>query len=179
MENQKFRAQVIIEILGRPPEHIKFGLSELIVRLGAEKGIKIISKTIHEPKLVENSQGLFTSFADILLEMDSLDNYFGIIFGYMPSHIELIEPERISVNNFELNELANKLISRLHSYDAIVKKTVVDRNFLLQKLKELAPQFFKAFEKEEAKTLEQSIARTNPPQKKAKSKKATKKSKKK
>lgn len=168
----KLKVNMILEILGRPPEHIIEALNQLIAKLGTEKGVKILSKTVHEPKPIENSQGLFTAFAEITVEMDTINNYFGILFSYMPSHIELLEPEKIELTNFDLAGLANVLITRLHGYDAIAKKMMSDREFLIQKLREVAPHMFR-----EQKNLEQEIAETKA-NKAKKSKKSAKKSKK-
>lgn len=170
----KLKANLILEVLGRPPEHVIEALNQLITKLGTEKSVKVLSKTIHEPKPVENSQNLFTAFAEVTVELDTVNNYFGILFGYMPSHIELIEPEKIELTNFELAGLANVLITRLHGYDAIAKKMMSDREFLIQKLREVAPYMFK-----EQKNLEQEIAESRANKEKKKSKKPAKKSKKK
>lgn len=168
MENQKLLAQIILEVLGRPPEHLKEALKLILERLGAEKGVKVKSSKIHEPKQVEDTKDMFTTFAEVTIELDSLENYFGILFGYLPSHIELLEPQSVALSNFQLNELANKLTTKLHSYDAIVKKTMVDREILLAKLKEIAPHLFQKEESQEAKTLEQALSKSKSNQKKAK-----------
>lgn len=175
MEKEKLQAQIILEILGRPPEHVTEALKLLVKNLGAEKGVRVISSKIHKPKPVENTKDLFTAFADVMLELDALENYFGILFGYMPSHIELIEPQSVTLTNFYLNDLANKLISRLHSYDAIVKKVSVDRELLLSKLKEIAPHLFQKMESKEPKTLKQAISKSVKPKKKPAAKKKKKK----
>ena len=141
--SQSIKASLIIEILGRPPEHIKDALSQLVEKLGSEKGIKILEKTIHEPKKVEKSNDLYTTFAEIVVEFDSLANYFGVIFAYMPAHMELISPEKHSLSNSELNELGNRIISRLHDYDAITKKMIYERNFILSRINQENPNFLK------------------------------------
>jgi len=133
----------IIEILGRPKDHIKTAIGELIDRLSKERGVKLIEKTIHEPKEIENKKDLFTTFAEISLELDSLNSFFGILFAYMPSNIEVISPENIEIKNTELNELGNKLIARLHDYDAITKKVIIERNMVVNELKKYAPHLFK------------------------------------
>ncbi len=134
---EKIRANLILEILGRPKEHVLEALNELVKKLGSEKGTRIIEKKNHEPILVQDSKDLFTSFSEILAEFDSLDNYFGIIFAYMPSNIEIINPERLVLNNSDLNQLANKLVQRLHNYDAITKKSLYENEILVKKLKEI------------------------------------------
>lgn len=132
----KIQANVILEILGRPKEHITEALNNLINKLGTEKGTKIIEKTLHDPIEVENSKDLFTTFAEILVELDSLDSYFGLIFAYMPSNIEIIAPQKTTLANTELNELASKIIHRLHDYDAIAKKAIIENQLLAKKIQE-------------------------------------------
>lgn len=135
----KLQVNIILEILGRPPQNILDALKGLVSRLGSEKGTKIIDQVIHEPLPVKDSKDLYTSFVELTLELDSLENYFGILFAYMPSNIELISPERISLKNDELNLLANKLALRLHDYDALAKRIVAEKEILVKKLHEIAP----------------------------------------
>jgi hypothetical protein len=168
----KIQAQLILEILGRPAENVKEALNTLVVKLGSEQGISILEKTYHDPKPVENSS-LFTAFAEVTVELDKLENYFGILFSYMPAHIEILNPEKFNLSNFEFNELGNKIIQRLHEYDSITKTMVNERNFLFQKLQEENPELVK-------KLLSKNQPHNEKPESSKKSKKKTlKKSKKK
>lgn len=146
---EKLQAQLIIEILGRPPEHIKEALQTIILRMNAEEGVKVLEKTIHEPKPVENSKDLYTTFADILIELNSVEDYINILFTYLPAHADLIYPESIEIRNDMLNIIGNKILQRIHEYDAITKNIVVERDLYLQKLKEVAPHLFKKKEPEQ------------------------------
>ena len=139
---QKLQVRIVLEILGRPAEHIKQSLNALLEKLGKEKGIKIMNKKVHDPIPVKDSNNLFTTFAEAELELDSLDNYFGLMFGYMPSNIELIYPESLNLKNEEFTILANRLLLRLHDYDAIAKRLIAERDNVLQKLHEVAPHLF-------------------------------------
>ena len=139
----KIKATIVLEILGKPAEHIKEALGLLVNKLEQEKGLRVIDKTLHEPVPVPESKEIFTTFAELSLEFDSLENCFGILFAYMPSHIEISSPANINLSNSNFNEITNKLLARLHDYDAITKKFVYERNFLIKKLKEVAPEFFK------------------------------------
>lgn len=133
---------MIIEILGKPADHVKTAITQLVEKLGKEKDVTVLTQKVHEPKEIEENKGLFTSFAEIEVEMESISTYLGIIFAYMPSHIEIITPEKIELPNIELNELGNKLLQRLHDYDAITKKSMMEREQILLKLKEVAPHLF-------------------------------------
>lgn len=162
---QKLQARLILEILGRPPEHVKETLKLLLDKLGREKGIKITDSRINDPIPVPESKDLFTTFAEVYVELESLDNYFGIIFAYMPANIEIIQPEEVTLSSTDLNQLGNKLIQRLHEYDSIAKRMISEKEFLVTKLREFAPHLFKTNEKVP------DTKKTNAPKKSKKSKK--------
>jgi len=149
MRMDKLQARMVMEILGRPPENIIQALNMLLDRLGKEKGVKIIDKKVHDAVEAPGQKDLFTSFAEVEVELDSIANYLGIVFAYMPSHVELIYPENINLRNSELNELANSLTNRLHNYDAIAKRLMFERDYLMAKLDEITK---KIKEKESGKT---------------------------
>jgi hypothetical protein len=138
--------------MGRPPEHIKEALNALIGKLGLEKGVKVLESKMHEPALVKDTKDIYTAFAEISIEFDSLTYYFGVLFAYMPAHIEIISPENLQLSNFELNDLGNKLLLRLHDYDALTKNFLYEKKFLTRKLYELAPHLFKNPEEMKKKT---------------------------
>lgn len=173
------QVQFIIEILGRPAEHIKDALQKLIQKLDTEPGVSVLEKTIHEPKQVEDGKDVYTAFAELTLEIDKLSNLFYLFFAYMPSHIEIISPETITATKTELSDLANGIIGRLHQYDAIAKKMINDREILLKKLYEVAPNLFKNEIKEEQKEKEKIQKKIEKSKKPLKTKISKKKNKKK
>lgn len=137
------QARLILEILGRPPEHIVQGMKMLIDKMRQEKGVKIGHFKIHEPTKVKDAQDLYTSFAEVEIEADSIHSLFLVAFNYMPANIEIIYPENIELNNGDFNQAINQLVQRLHNYDAVTKNVLAERDFLAQKLKEYAPHLFK------------------------------------
>ena len=139
---EKILVNIVIEILGRPAEHVKEALNTMIVKLKTEKGTRVIETKNHEPVPVEKSNGLFTSFSEISLEFDSLSHFLGVIFAYMPAHIEMISPERVTLTNTDMNEVVNRIVLRLHDYDAITKKAMYEQQILIKKLQEVAPHLF-------------------------------------
>ena len=150
---------MIIEILGRPKENVSNAMKTIVDKLSSEKGVKLLEQKLHEPVPVEDAKDLFTTFSEILVEFDSPDTYFWIMFAYMPSNMQVISPEKISITNVDLTVLGNRLIQRLHDYDAVVKKTLAERDMLARKLHEVAPHLFKKEEQsqgEEQKSAKQS-----------------------
>ena len=139
----KIQANLIIEILGRPANHIKEAINTLVVKLGSENGVEVTNKQYHDPIPAQGSKDLFTTFAEVQAEFDSVDHYLGTIFAYMPANIEIIKPEKITLTNDELNNLGNNLVQRLHNYDAIAKRMLLEKEAILNELKKVSPESFK------------------------------------
>jgi len=150
----KIQASLVLEILGRPAEHVKEALIGVVKTIGEEKGINITKKEFNDPIPAQNSKNLFTTFVNLDVDLDTLDNYFGLLFTYMPSHIELINPEKITYTNAQINELGNAIVQRLHHYDSITKRAMIDKETYEKKLKEVAPHLFKKVTKKEAEEIE-------------------------
>ena len=145
---EPLQVQLIIEVMGRPAENVKQALASIVTRLGGEQDITILERTFHDPAPVQDAKDLYTTFADVTLEVRSLTAYFNLLFSYMPSHVELVYPERITLSNTELNSFANHLIQRMHNYDAVVKNVLVERDLFLRKVQEQAPAVFQSIMKE-------------------------------
>lgn len=137
---EKIQTVMVLEILGRPKEHVVKALEELIEKLGKEKGVNITNKEIHEPIPAQDSDTLFTTFTEVEVEFDTLENYLRILFNYMPANVEIMRPENLSLTNSMLSEIGSSIVQKLHNYDAITKKALVEREILLKKLKEVAPE---------------------------------------
>ncbi len=133
---EEINARFIFEILGRPKEYVEESLKSIVQRLDSEKSVKVTSHLAHKPKKVEKTKDLFTTFAEVETEIDSLGALFGIIFAYFPSNIEIVSPRNIKLRNEDLNDLMNILAGRLHGYDSIAKKVLTEREIVFKKLEE-------------------------------------------
>lgn len=131
----------IIEILGKPRDHVLQTMHALVDKLGKEKGVTLTQQTIHDPHLAKDSKELYTTFAEIEARFESVNVFFGIIFAYMPSNIEIISPSSMKITNEEVTAIGNALISRLHLYESVTKKLVSDRDILINKLKSMGVSF--------------------------------------
>ena len=168
--DSKIEVSFIIEMLGKPQEHLKNTMERLIEKLGTENGVKIIKKVIHEPKKLERnldekqkeaiekikektkhdnkihiSEDLFTTFAEVEAEINNLEDLLFITFNYMPSNIEIIKPENFIIKNNYFGELLTGIILRLHKYDEVAKKLSVDKAIIEEKLRELIEKNSKKF----------------------------------
>lgn len=142
-ENQ-VSAILILEILGRPPEHLKKTLEELIAGMGKEKGVEVKGKKINEPVELKEKKEFYTTFAEIEVEVKSISHLAMLMFKYMPAHIEIISPENLKLSNNSIGELFNEVIRRLHGYDEIARIIQAERKILEQKLRALMQEKEKA-----------------------------------
>ena len=120
-DGKPITAMMIIEVLGRPEEHLTKVLEDLSNQVEAEPGVKSAKKKLNKPTLVKDQKDLFTGFVEIEMEIESPMTLAALMFKYMPSHVEVIEPENFVFKNVEFNELLNELTRRLHRYEELVK----------------------------------------------------------
>lgn len=127
---------MIIEVLGRPPEHLMETLEDFAKKIGEEKGVKVVDKRIMEPNLVKDQKDLYTTFMEIEVETESPMHLAGLVFRYMPAHVEVISPENMVLNNSAFSEILSEVVRRLHRYDDIVRVLNMQYTTLQNKLKE-------------------------------------------
>ncbi len=146
-DEQEINALLILEVLGRPKEHIFSALTQLVEQLNKEKGVKVLSKSIKEPRELKQEeqpaqqpQELYITFAEVEVQVTSLFDLMGILFKYMPSHIEIISPENISSTNADWNDMLNDLTRRLHSYDEVARVMQMENAILKNQLKIILEQ---------------------------------------
>ncbi len=152
-EKQKIIVLMMLEVIGKPPEHLIDALEDLIKNLDEEKGVSVRSKDIKEPKLMEqkieimNSKEktkpqseFYTTFAEVEMEIEEISSLAYLMFKYMPAHIEIIYPELIALTNNGWNELFNELSRRLHGFNEVARVLQVEKEILGKKLKELMKQ---------------------------------------
>ena len=134
---EEIRIIAIFEVLGRPAEHLVEALKSILEKLGNEQGVKIVEQKIAEPTPIEKSD-LFSSFAEVEMEIRELKQLINVMFSYMPAHVDVLRPSDFVLKNFDLNTMCNEIILKLHSYDEIATKMVYERNILAKSLQEAA-----------------------------------------
>jgi hypothetical protein len=153
MADKKFKAIIIVEIMGRPAEHAKESLKQHVKTLGDKKGVRVISEVISDAKKIEEAkqQELFTCFAEVELETDTFFRLIEIIFEYMPSSVELLEPEEFTMDLPETTTFLNNLTGRLHRYDEVTKIAQAQAQQLMARVQEMGKNGQVPIEKPKAK----------------------------
>ncbi len=130
------KAIFILEIIGRPKEHLVQTLDKLIESIDKEKGVKVIGEKINEPVELKNNKDFYTTFAEVEVEVEEILQIAILMFKYMPANIEIIEPELIALSNNGWNDILNELARRLHAYDEMARVLQIQTAKLQRDLKE-------------------------------------------
>lgn len=130
---------MIFEIIGRPKEFVKETIEKVVENIGKEKGIELKNSKIAEIKELESN--LFGTFADVDIRIDNLERLFNLVFEYMPASIEIVSPSKLSMSINEINSFLAELGKKLHRYDAVTKTAIMEREILINKIKQYEPNF--------------------------------------
>ncbi len=137
MEKKKIEMVMILEIIGFPKEHLISSLKDMINLLRIEESVKITDEKISEPTLVKDQKQFYTSFAEVNLEVEDMMHLVMLLFKYMPSNIEIITPEQISLSNSDWSEILSEMTRQLHKYDEIARVLELQKKELGKRVVEL------------------------------------------
>lgn len=136
-ETKGIRAVMILEIIGKPPEHLLKTLESLIKNMDNEKGVVVKEKSIKDPILMKNEKDFYTTHAEIEVEVEEIMQLVGLMFKYMPANVEIINPELIVLTNNGWSEILTEITRRIHGYDEITRIMQLEKTIMEKKLKEV------------------------------------------
>ena len=114
--------RMIQELAGYPVSHVEATMDTMNGRLSSMDGVEVLERDIHKPK--EVTKGVWSMFADVELLVKDFPTIVLILFDFMPSSIEILEPETIKVETRELAGSINDLVGKMHHLDATAKKFI-------------------------------------------------------
>ena len=127
----------IIEIAGTPKSHIENTIKLVVEDIKNKEGKDIILKSGDvfkteeiELKDIKQKGKLFSTYAELELLFRNIPVLIGFCFDYMPSSLEIIEPEGLSLNTKDFAGLLNDLLARLHQVDMTLKGLKAENKIL-------------------------------------------------
>jgi len=130
-QHAHIRCRVIIEVLGKPKEHVEDALKQYIEHIKEDSELVILDEDYSEPKEQEN---LWSKFVELDLVIKGTKKLISFCFEYMPSSVEVVKPEHLIMSNPELSNFVNDLQARLHGVDMTVKELKAENDFLKHNL---------------------------------------------
>lgn len=150
-EINKISAILILEVLGKPKEHLVETLKNMAETIGKEKNVSVTNKNIYEPVELKEKNGVFSSFMELEVTVENPLYLVMLMFKYMPSSVEVIEPEKITFKNNDLGEILSEITRRLHKYDEVARVVLMEKRILENKLKQISEEKPKNLVQEETK----------------------------
>ena len=118
IESGWIHSRIIIEVLGAPKEHVESTLKNFVDKLKKEADVKVLKEDFAE---AEKKEEFFAAFAEIELLAKGVDRFSWICFDYMPSSVEILDPESFSFEALDFAQFMNDLMARLHNMDMGLK----------------------------------------------------------
>jgi CRP-like cAMP-binding protein len=124
----------IIEMVGKPQKHIEKTIKEYIENIKKNKKFDVQESTIHDAIAVEDSDSLYSTFAEITVLVQNYSTVYDFVFEYMPASIEIMEPEVLEMKAADATGLVNDFIAKFHQIDMTAKQLQQKYNILAQNL---------------------------------------------
>lgn len=118
IEKGFIRCRAIVEMMGAPKEYLFKTLKMYVDKLKQNKNVVVINEHYAKPKKHEK---LFTTFVELEMLVKDASELAFFCFDYMPSSIEIIEPNNFAYKAADFAAFFNDMVSRLHRLDALIK----------------------------------------------------------
>jgi hypothetical protein len=118
----KAQVRAIIEILGKPKEHVFETIKKFINNIKNDENYNLEEEFIDEPVEQEDQKGVFSTYAEIVFNVKDINQLISFCFDYMPSSVEIIDPEEFFISSKHLTDLLNDMQARLHQSEMLTKQ---------------------------------------------------------
>lgn len=149
-DDNKIIFRAILEILGKPADHVETTIQSLLRQIKAMKEFKVKESFVSDAKEQEH---LYSIFAEIELETASISNLIGFCFDFMPSSIEILAPEKVALSASDMSDFLTDLQAKLHQGDMVTKKLNSVNIFLRRNMHSLIKNYVLLILKGERKDL--------------------------
>ena len=120
-------ARVIIEILGAPKDYVENTLKVIADDIAKDPLLRIEKKEFFDAK---EQDKLFSAFMELEIRFKGIGVLFGFCIDYLPSSIDIIEPEQINYDSKDITDNVNDLMAKLHMIDSALKNTKAENEIL-------------------------------------------------
>ncbi len=126
---QKILFRTIIEVLGKPKEHVQKALQDYVEQLKKNPQYNIMHQESAEVQQQEEGE-LWTTFTELEIQAETVDDIVAFCFNYMPALIEIIEPRELMLKDVQVSQLLSTLQGKLHQVDMVAKQVAVEKEHL-------------------------------------------------
>ena len=111
----------IIEVLGKPEQHVQNMINNMMKKLQEDERFQVNKKEVATTQKQEKVE-LWSTFAEVDIECQNVQNITEFCFDYMPSSIQIYKPQTIELPQKEFTDYLNDLQAKLHQVDMVAKQ---------------------------------------------------------
>jgi len=109
-------AKIYLGVQGTDEEAAKEALESMVYnKLAAEKEIKLLQVKMYNI-LKEDESDFFSGVSEVELIADEYRFFLNMIMRYGPSAVEIIEPEKVTLNTAQMHSIVADLADYAHMY---------------------------------------------------------------
>jgi len=127
LEEGHILARIIIDVVGKPKEHVENSLRLAIKKIKEQKNIILKEGDLFKAK---EKEGLWSTFSELELLFKDAGSLVGFCFDYVPSSVEILEPKGLRFDTNELSNLINDFLAKLHQIGVSLKKLNAENQIL-------------------------------------------------
>lgn len=124
IEKEYLLCRVMFEVVGRPKEHVQTTIKKYVEKIKEDKEIIFVSDDYDDAEEVED--GVFGAIAEVELLTPTAEKLTWLCINFSPASIEILEPAKITIEQKELTNWYNDLLSRLHEL-GVAQKTLTSQ----------------------------------------------------
>ncbi|MBT4651571.1 hypothetical protein HOC13_03550 [Candidatus Woesearchaeota archaeon] len=136
---KKILCRAVIEVLGKPREHVESVMQGYVEKIIKDETYNVLRKDFAEAKKQESE--MWATFTELEFEMKELTDLTNFCFNYMPSVIEILEPESLVVTSEDFTAYINDLQAKLHNVDMVAKQVKFENDSLKKNMSRLLSNY--------------------------------------
>lgn len=130
----KILTRIVIEVAGFPKEHIEEVMKKIVEKI--KENFEVTKSEIFDiVELKDKMAGFWSIFSEMEIKFEDINTITIFCFEYMPSSIEILEPEELKFESSMITGFLNDVLARLHEYDMVVKNLQAE-NMMMKKKEE-------------------------------------------
>ena len=137
---KKIHFRAVVEVLGKPKEHVDASLKEYLQKLKEDARYQVLEEDLADLKQHEESD-LWMAFAELEIKTREVQDIIDFCFDYMPSLIEILEPDELKITSLDVSTFLNDLQAKLHGVDMLAKQLKMENQLLNKSMSALLSNY--------------------------------------
>ncbi|MBI4738150.1 hypothetical protein HY772_01065 [Candidatus Woesearchaeota archaeon] len=163
LEKGQVLSRVILEIAGAPKEHVDKSIKLIVDYVAASEKFTVVAEETFEAEKKDENEGLFSAFSELELWFSDVNSLLGFAFDYMPASIEILQPDALRMQTYQVSSILNELLNRLHKIDLQLKVTNAENQLINKNAALIVRNFLVSLLKEKSMSLDEMTTRVGIP----------------